>query len=103
MFIHLDFQTVSLVCILMSTYGWVYYLGLLLANYFNYWVVNTIKILSWNVSGGARKGFKHQLKLLIHSHDLNFLILMEINKIALSVISSLKFPNFKIIPSLRIF
>lgn len=61
----------------MDSYDWVYHLGLLLANYFNSWFINTMRILSWNVRVAGQKDFKQELKALIQSHDPDILILMK--------------------------
>lgn len=61
-----------------------------------------MRILIWNVRDAGRKDFKYQSNLLIQSHEQDILVLIEtilnVDK-ALSIILSLKFPNFKFIPS----
>lgn len=60
-----------------------------------------MNIVSWNVRGTGRKDFSSQLKLLLHFHNPDIVILMEtrINiKKALSL-GSFNFLNFEIIPS----
>lgn len=58
-----------------------------------------MKMVSWDARGVGRKDFRSQLKLLLHSHNPDIIILIEIKiniKKAYSIIGLLVFLSFKL-------
>lgn len=60
-----------------------------------------MRILSRNISGVGRKGFKDQLRELIRNHNPDIIILMETkvtSEKAQTIIKNITFPNYTDVP-----